>query len=69
MFEGNLIVARPPGVQFGPFLAPITLEQAWADRRDVTRSQSGTAVILRKYRDRWELFLECLYDPKSAAAT
>ena len=69
MFEGNLIVARPPGVQFGPFLAPITLEEAWSDRRDVTRSQSGTAVILRKYRDRWELFLECLYDPEKTDAS
>ncbi len=64
IFEANLIVARPPGVQFGPFLVPMTLEEAWSDRRDVLRMQSGTAAILRKYRDRWEIFIECLRDPE-----
>ncbi|HAW96349.1 MAG: hypothetical protein CMJ33_05305 [Phycisphaerae bacterium] len=63
MFDGKLIVARPPGVRFGPFLAPITLEEAWSDRREVSRGPSETAAILRKYRDHWEIFLECLHDP------
>lgn len=68
MFDGNLIVARPPGVQFGPFLAPITLEEAWSERPDVARSESVTAAILRKYRGRWEIFLECLDVPSTTGA-
>ena len=66
LFDGNLIVARPPGVQFGPFLAPISLEEAWSERPDAIRAEVGTAAILRKYRDRWELFFECLSDSASA---
>ena len=63
IFDGDVIVARPPGVRFGPFLAPITLEEAWSDRREAPRADVETAAVLRKYRDHWEIFIECLHDP------
>ena len=52
--------ARPPGLQFGPFVSPMSLAQAWSG--EVVPQASGwtTSALLRKRRGQWELFIECL---------
>ena len=54
------LVVRPPGLQFGPFLAPMTLAQAWDGAVLETDPRWATSALLRKRQGRWELFVECL---------
>ena len=55
--------ARPPGLLFGPWFAPITLSEAWDDRMQPPSASWQTTAVLRKRRGRWELFIECMRDP------
>ena len=54
------LLARPPGLQFGPFLSPRNLEQTWSGEVVPQVSTWSTSALLRKRRGRWELFIECL---------
>ena len=56
----EFLVVRPPGLQFGPFLAPISLAQAWDGTVLETDPRWATSALLRKRRGTWELFVECL---------
>ncbi|OUU90461.1 MAG: hypothetical protein CBC35_12055 [Planctomycetes bacterium TMED75] len=56
----EFLVVRPPGLQFGPFLAPMTLAQAWDGAVLETDPRWATSAVLRKRRGQWELFVECL---------
>jgi hypothetical protein len=58
-FAAERLVARPPGIQFGPFLLPMGLSDAWSGEEHYPPAAWGTAVILRKRSGSWELFFEC----------
>ncbi|MEE2681155.1 MAG: hypothetical protein VX641_02160 [Planctomycetota bacterium] len=56
----RLLEAKPPGLQFGPFLVPMNLSQAWDGELLPQTPGFATSALLRKRRGRWELFIECL---------
>lgn len=60
--------ARPPGLQFGPFLVPMNLGQGWTGSLLPQASGWSTSALLRKRRGRWELFIECLVGSGSISA-
>ena len=51
---------RPPGLQFGPFVSPMNLSQAWSGIVNPQALGWTTSALLRKRRGQWELFIECL---------
>lgn len=57
--------ARPPGVQFSPFVAPMTLAEVWSGVTTAPPVHWATSAILRKHDERWEIFLECFFDERS----
>ena len=58
-FSSDRLEVQPPGLQFGPFLAPLSLQTAWGGLLRFPPPNWGTIAILRKRSGRWELFLEC----------
>lgn len=59
-FGLRTIEARPPGVLFGTFNAPITLAEAQARMRRALPVEWRTSAQLRKLSGRWEVFVECM---------
>ena len=55
--------ALPPGLRLGPWLAPLTLSEAWDGREQPASPSRQTTASLRKRLGRWELFIECMTDP------
>jgi hypothetical protein len=58
-FSSDRLEVRPPGLQFGPFLAPLSLKAAWGGVLKFPPPNWATIAILRKRAGRWDLFLEC----------
>ncbi len=58
-FSSDRFEVRPPGLQFGPFIAPLSLKGAWSGVLGLPPRDWGTIAILRKRAGQWVLFLEC----------
>ena len=67
-FAAERIIARPPGVRFGPFLRPLGLAEAWSGDAYLPPEAWATSATLRKRAGQWEIFLECFRDPTVAPA-
>jgi hypothetical protein len=64
LLRPDRLQARPPGIQFGPFVEPMTLATAWSGVAIQAPLRWTTKGILRKHDERWEVFLECFTDAR-----
>ena len=58
-FPPPAVGARPPGVRFGPFRAPLTLGEIQMRQFAAVPSERATTAQLRRLGGRWEVFFDC----------
>ncbi len=56
----DVISARPPGPTLGPFTPPLTLGSVRTREAPKTAPDRVSWIQLRRIKDSWELYLECL---------
>jgi len=67
-FAPASIVARPPGVVFGPFRQPLTLGEIQMRQFAAVPAERATIAQFRRLDDRWEMFFECRRVPALAGS-
>ena len=67
-FGPGTIPVKPPGALLGPFHASLTLAGGRSPAPIAVPDDRITYAQLRRFKDRWELFLECLRPDEAARA-